>query len=30
VHGAYKTLDLSPFNFDRIAANRPIIEKAII
>lgn len=30
VYGAYKTLDLSPFNFDRIAANRPIIEKAII
>ncbi|MDC1231405.1 FAD-binding oxidoreductase [Octadecabacter sp.] len=30
VHGAYKTLDLSSFNFDRIAANRPIIEKAII
>lgn len=30
VHGAYKTLDLSPFNFDRIKANRPIIEKAII
>ena len=30
VHGAYTTLDLSPFNFDRIAANRPIIEKAII
>ncbi len=30
VHGAYKALDLSPFNFERIAANRPIIEKAII
>ena len=30
VHGAYKSLDLSPFNFDRIAQNRPIIEKAII
>ncbi|MDC1380728.1 FAD-binding oxidoreductase [Octadecabacter sp.] len=30
VHGAYKTLDLSPFNFDRIKASRPIIEKAII
>ena len=30
VHGTYKTLDLSPFNFERIAQNRPIIEKAII
>lgn len=30
VHGTYKTLDLSPFNFERIAQNRPIVEKAII
>ena len=30
VHGAYKTLDMSPFNFERIGLNRPIIEKAII
>ncbi len=30
VHGAYRTLDLSPFHFDRIALNRPILEKAII
>jgi len=30
VHGRYKTLDLSPFRFERIGANRPIIEKAII
>ena len=30
VHGAYKSLDMSPFNFERIALNRPIIEKAII
>lgn len=30
VHGAYRTLDLSPFNFARIAENRPVIEKAII
>lgn len=30
VHGGYKTLDLSPFRFERIGANRPIIEKAII
>ena len=30
VHGAYKTLDLTPFHFDRIPAGRKIIEKAII
>lgn len=30
VHGAYKTLDMSPFNFERIAQNRPFLEKAII
>lgn len=30
VHGRYKTLDLSPFSFERIAANKPLIEKAII
>ena len=30
VHGRYKTLDLTPFKFERIAENRPIIEKAII
>lgn len=30
VHGAYKTLDMNPFNFERIEQNRPIIEKAII
>ena len=29
-HGEYRSLDLSPFNYDRIAANRPIIEKAVI
>ena len=29
-YGEYRTLDLSPFNFERIPANRPIIEKAII
>lgn len=29
-YGAYKTLDLSPFAYDRIPANRPIIEKAVI
>ncbi|MBS1302347.1 FAD-binding oxidoreductase [Loktanella sp. SALINAS62] len=30
VHGAYRTLDLSPLSYDRITANAPIVEKAII
>ncbi len=30
VHGHYRSLDLSPFNYARIEANEPIIEKAII
>lgn len=30
VHGGYRTLDLSELGYDRIAANRPFIEKAII
>lgn len=30
VHGHYKTLDMSPFNYERIELNKPIIEKAII
>lgn len=30
VYGAYRTLDLSPMHVDRISANRPIIERAII
>ncbi len=29
-YGKYKSLDLTPFHFDRIAHNAPIIEKAII
>lgn len=30
VHGRYTTLDMSPFNYERIMTNTPIIEKAII
>ena len=29
-YGEYRTLDMHPFHFDRIAANAPIIERAII
>ena len=29
-YGEYRSLDLSPFTFDRIPANRPIVETAII
>ena len=29
-YGEYRSLDLSPFNYDRIVENRPIIERAII
>lgn len=29
-YGAFRTLDLSPFGYDRIAAGRPFLEKAII
>lgn len=29
-YGEYRTLDLSPFGFDRIAQARPIIERAVI
>lgn len=30
VHGGYRSLDLSPLHFDRVAAGRGILEKAII
>lgn len=30
VHGTYKTLDLTPFHFERIVQEQPIIEKAVI
>jgi glycine/D-amino acid oxidase-like deaminating enzyme len=29
-HGAYRSLDLSPFGFERIVENRPMLERAII
>jgi len=29
-YGAYKSLDMTPFNFQRIENNQPIIEKAVI
>ncbi|WP_371157296.1 NAD(P)/FAD-dependent oxidoreductase [Jannaschia sp. 2305UL9-9] len=29
-HGAYRSLDLTPFAYDRIPANRPYVEKAVI
>ena len=29
-HGAYRTLDLSPFHYDRIVRNEPIPERAVI
>ncbi|MBK0329551.1 FAD-binding oxidoreductase [Rhodobacteraceae bacterium F11138] len=29
-HGEYRSLDLSPFAYDRIPAKRPIVEKAVI
>lgn len=29
-YGEYRTLDLTPFNYDRIAENRPFVEKAVI
>lgn len=30
VHGAYQTLDMTPFHFDRIPAGNRILEKAVI
>jgi len=30
VHGEYRSLDMTPFNYERIENNTPIIEKAII
>lgn len=29
-YGGYRSLDLTPFHYDRVTANRPMIEKAII
>jgi glycine/D-amino acid oxidase-like deaminating enzyme len=29
-HGGYRTLDLSPFHYDRVLAGRPLVEGAII
>jgi len=30
IYGEYRTLDLSPFAYERILENRPLIEKAVI
>ena len=29
-HGEYRSLDLTPFNYDRLVRNRPIVETAVI
>jgi hypothetical protein len=30
VHGSFRTLDLSPFSYERIARNEPFLEEAVI
>lgn len=30
VHGEYRSLDMTPFNYERIVLNKPFIEKAVI
>jgi hypothetical protein len=30
VHGGYRTLDLSPLAFERVAANRPPLEMNVV
>jgi glycine/D-amino acid oxidase-like deaminating enzyme len=30
LHGGYRTLDLSPFHYDRVAAGRAVVEAAVI
>lgn len=30
VHGAYRSLDLSPLSFDRLRENRPLVEKNVV
>jgi glycine/D-amino acid oxidase-like deaminating enzyme len=30
IHGAYRTLDLTPFHYDRVENNEPIVEKGVI
>jgi len=30
VHGAYRSLDMTPFSYDRIARNEPMLETAVI
>ena len=30
MHGRYRTLDLSPLGYERVAANRPIVEKNVV
>jgi glycine/D-amino acid oxidase-like deaminating enzyme len=30
IHGAFPTLDLSPFSYERIVRNEPFLEEAVI